>query len=550
MPLVGPLWPGPAGEPLEPLPILPLPCVVGLVGVPIPAALLVIPEAPPLVASQSAAEEPPFAEADAALPAPRMPLSPLMPPVAAFAQSARMPGVFAPLAGAPLALCPCDAPEPDVPPIVALLLVEPPAPEPCVVFGSTALPEPMVREDAPGVLGVDVCAMEMPALDMSASKSVIADKVFMFPPPRLASETPLFSKEHATLPAPAASDAPPPPALPPSGALPRRRSQSTQLVLQVLLSRYACTANLPHAASAAASRNVTRRSAMPRIRKSIEVSVPVHALYARLARFEDYPRFMNGITTVRRVDDTHLHWTTRLSDPDRDVEWDAAITEQVPDRCIAWRNTDGPVNAGKVELEPAGPDASRVTLTLEAEPEQTPGFSAGNSEAEMSQRLQEDLLRLKDLVENPVPLPGRAGGHETHTAAGDANEDGRGNASYAAGSEGWDGSENPGQPVISASNAQADRAGEAAQPHGTRSDYSLPQGARDAGEDNDAFQVAEEVNLDEQSSAVRHVGQMPAKTDSAGPAEGMAEAMKLDEQEPADKRKLKESIERNVPPSG
>ena len=319
---------------------------------------------------------------------------------------------------------------------------------------------------------------------------------------------------------------------------------------------------------------------MPRIQKSIEVSVPVHALYARLTQFEDYPRFMSDVETVRRLDDTHLHWTTRISH--RDVEWDAAIIEQVPDRCIAWQNTSGPTNAGKVELEPAGPDTSRVILTLEAELEQVPGSSTGNSETEMSQRLQEDLLRLKDFVENSMSGSRREDVHGVNAAAGDTGAGTRNSAPYAAGSEGWDGSEDPEQPVISANRAEADRAGEAVPPtpfvapsvapssqnqeknqaasfgqltqamepvRNTQSDYSLSEGARDADEDHDASSVAEEVNFDEQSAAARRVGQMPAETSSAGAAEGMAKAMKLDEQESANKEKLKDAIERNVPPS-
>jgi uncharacterized membrane protein len=136
---------------------------------------------------------------------------------------------------------------------------------------------------------------------------------------------------------------------------------------------------------------------MATIQQSIEIRVPVHAAYNQLTQFEDYPRFMEEVKTVQQLDDTHLHWTTIMSN--RPVEWDAEITEQEPDRCIAWHNISSPTNAGRVELQPVGSDASRVVFTLESRPEQVPGSPAGNSEEAMAQRLKLDLARLRDVIE-------------------------------------------------------------------------------------------------------------------------------------------------------
>jgi hypothetical protein len=172
---------------------------------------------------------------------------------------------------------------------------------------------------------------------------------------------------------------------------------------------------------------------MVRIQQSIEISVPVHVAYNRLTQFEDYPRFMQDVAAVYRLDDTHLHWTTTMSN--RDVEWDAAITEQIPDRCVAWHNTSGPMNAGKLEVLPAGPQASRVTLILESEPEQAPGSSTGNNESEMAHKLEQDMTRMKEFLEaEGAPVP---------------------TSSFAAGSEGWDGTEDPEAPVVSAAHHAA-----------------------------------------------------------------------------------------------
>ncbi|GIZ52797.1 SRPBCC family protein [Noviherbaspirillum aridicola] len=136
---------------------------------------------------------------------------------------------------------------------------------------------------------------------------------------------------------------------------------------------------------------------MSTIRHSIEVRVPAHQAWQQLARFELYPQFMEDVEAVQKLDDTHLHWTTRMAN--RSVEWDAEITEQEPGRCLAWHNTSGPTNNGRVDLEPLGNDQSKVTITLHAEPEQVPGNMSGYTEQEMAQRLGQDMARLKDIIE-------------------------------------------------------------------------------------------------------------------------------------------------------
>ncbi|HJV81202.1 SRPBCC family protein [Noviherbaspirillum sp.] len=136
---------------------------------------------------------------------------------------------------------------------------------------------------------------------------------------------------------------------------------------------------------------------MTRIQQSIEVGVPLHAAYQQLTCFEDYPRFMQDVDTVRQLDDTHLHWSSKLSY--QTMEWDAEITEQQPDRCIAWRNTSGPSNAGRLELQAVGAAKARVTLTMECEPNTLLAAPDGNTEAMMAHRLEQDLACFKAYVE-------------------------------------------------------------------------------------------------------------------------------------------------------
>jgi uncharacterized membrane protein len=105
---------------------------------------------------------------------------------------------------------------------------------------------------------------------------------------------------------------------------------------------------------------------MERITKTFEIDAPVRKVYNQWTQFEDFPRFMDGVKEVRQLDDTHLHWKARIAGKEK--EWDAEIVEQVPDQRIAWRSTEGVMNAGTVRFEPVAQDRSRVHLTMEYEP--------------------------------------------------------------------------------------------------------------------------------------------------------------------------------------
>ncbi|HEY8607944.1 MAG TPA: SRPBCC family protein [Noviherbaspirillum sp.] len=176
---------------------------------------------------------------------------------------------------------------------------------------------------------------------------------------------------------------------------------------------------------------------MSTIRQSIEVRVPAHLAYQTLSHFETYPQFMDDVEAVQQLDPTHLHWTTRMAN--RAVEWDAEITEQERGRCIAWHNTSGPTNTGRVDVEPVGEGAARVTITLHAEPEQVPGAMSGYTEQDMALRLKQDMARFKDMIEG-VPggdagqgtAAGTTAGNAMGNATGDAANNAANNATAAA----------------------------------------------------------------------------------------------------------------------
>lgn len=133
------------------------------------------------------------------------------------------------------------------------------------------------------------------------------------------------------------------------------------------------------------------------IEKAIEVDVPVSTAYNQWTQFEEFPRFMAGVKQVQQLDDKHLHWKAEIAGKDK--EWNAEITEQVPDQRIAWRSRDGAMTAGVVTFHRLSDAKSRVMLQMEYEPK---GFLEGVGDAMgvVTQRVQGDLERFKEYIES------------------------------------------------------------------------------------------------------------------------------------------------------
>jgi uncharacterized protein (TIGR02271 family) len=129
---------------------------------------------------------------------------------------------------------------------------------------------------------------------------------------------------------------------------------------------------------------------------SIEVNAPLRAVYNQWTQFEEFPRFMEGVEEVRQEDRKRLFWRAKIGGKVK--EWEAEITEQVPDQRIAWESVDGSSNSGTITFEKIDADRTRVNATLGYEPE---GLleKTGDALGIPSGRIEEDLKRFRDYIE-------------------------------------------------------------------------------------------------------------------------------------------------------
>lgn len=136
---------------------------------------------------------------------------------------------------------------------------------------------------------------------------------------------------------------------------------------------------------------------MSTIEKSIEVKVPLSTAYNQWTQFEDFPLFMEGITEVRQLDDTHLHWSADVAGKRK--EWDAEITEQKPDDRIAWHSISGAPNAGVVTFHRIADRTTRIMLQMDYDPEGI-AENVGDAVGVLSRRVAGDLERFKEFIES------------------------------------------------------------------------------------------------------------------------------------------------------
>lgn len=132
------------------------------------------------------------------------------------------------------------------------------------------------------------------------------------------------------------------------------------------------------------------------VRESIDVNAPLHAEYDQWTQFEEFPRFMDSVREIRQLDDKRLHWKAEVFG--KEIEWDGEITEQIPDKKIAWRSSSGTPNEGAVRFQELSRGRTRVTLQMAYQAQDTLQ-TVGDALGAVRMQVQGNLKKFKEMIE-------------------------------------------------------------------------------------------------------------------------------------------------------
>lgn len=140
-----------------------------------------------------------------------------------------------------------------------------------------------------------------------------------------------------------------------------------------------------------------------RVEKAVTINRSPEELYRFWRNFENLPRFMNHLESVRVTSEKNSHWIAKAP-AGTSVEWDAEVYNEKENELIAWRTLEGAdvASAGSVHFEPsAGARGTVVRVVLKYDP---PAGKLGAFVARLfgenpEQQIDEDLRRFKQLIE-------------------------------------------------------------------------------------------------------------------------------------------------------
>jgi uncharacterized membrane protein len=136
---------------------------------------------------------------------------------------------------------------------------------------------------------------------------------------------------------------------------------------------------------------------MATVTESVDVAVPIRTAYDQWTQFGDFPMFMDNVVEVRQLADDMTHWTVREAGVTR--EFDARITEQLPDERVAWTSTEGPRQAGVVTFHRLDAEHTRVTAQIEMQPHGVVEQTAAHA-GMLDRMVRTDLARFRDFIED------------------------------------------------------------------------------------------------------------------------------------------------------
>ncbi len=165
----------------------------------------------------------------------------------------------------------------------------------------------------------------------------------------------------------------------------------------------------------------TRNGTIP-LTAALIIDRPPEELYRHWRDLSNLPQFMKHVKRIEAKDDRRSHWVAQ-GPAGSTVEWDAEMTDDRPNECIAWRSVEGSEidHAGSVQFDPA-PDGrgTVVTVNIQYRP---PLGTVGAAVAawfgkDPNQTVKMDLRRFKQVMETGevITTKGQSAGRKDSTS--------------------------------------------------------------------------------------------------------------------------------------
>lgn len=138
------------------------------------------------------------------------------------------------------------------------------------------------------------------------------------------------------------------------------------------------------------------------LQKTVNIHAPIEEIYKLFANPENFSRIFEHVERVRHLRDDLYHWTV-LGPGGLAISWDAVVTQNVPNRLIAWSSVPGSIvgNAGIVKFQQTPEGVTSVHIRMNYNP---PAGAIGHLIASLfgadpKHALDDDMARLKSLFE-------------------------------------------------------------------------------------------------------------------------------------------------------
>jgi uncharacterized membrane protein len=139
------------------------------------------------------------------------------------------------------------------------------------------------------------------------------------------------------------------------------------------------------------------------VARAVTINRSAEELYAYWRNFSNLAALMENIERIDVINDQRSHWVVK-GPAGKSVEWDSLVTEDIPNKRIAWQAAeDADVqNSGWVEFRRApGDRGTEVHALIQYD---APGGAFGRTIAKLLQRepntqMRRELRRFKQLME-------------------------------------------------------------------------------------------------------------------------------------------------------